>query len=116
MKKLLALVLCFVMVFCFAACGGSSEGADSKNANTGKEPTSISFNTETITIGVDEYYSLSKNITFEPADAKITYTVSDENICEASKKGEEELTDIIEIIMKSTGLSRESAKLFHRRS
>lgn len=32
---------------------------------------------------------------------------------EASKKGEEELTDIIEIIMKSTGLSRESAKLFH---
>ena len=88
MKKLLALVLCFVMVFCFAACGGSSEGADSKNANTGKEPTSISFNTETITIGVDEYYSLSKNITFEPADAKITYTVSDENICEASKKGE----------------------------
>lgn len=35
MKKLLALLLCLAMVFCFAACGGSNEPAENTDETSG---------------------------------------------------------------------------------
>lgn len=93
MKKLLCIILSLAMVLCFAACGDSGSGTGSEDGGSTDsaavtEPTSIKFDAESYSVGVDDYYSLAQNITVEPADAKITYTVSDDTVCDISKKGE----------------------------
>ncbi len=86
MKKILALILAIAMLGCFAACGGS--GDDSTASDGEAQATSIKFSADTYEVKVDGYTKVSEGITIEPAGAKVTYEVSDENIATIDKKGE----------------------------
>lgn len=90
MKKLLCLMMSILVVFAFAACGGGSDtdtdtASGSETANIGAA-TSITFDAESYTIGVEEYFELADHVTVEPAGAEIEYSCSDETIAEVFSK------------------------------
>lgn len=95
MKNLLCLMLSVLVLFAFAACGGSDKDT-SNNGSTASEgkastaATSIKFDAESYTVEVDDYIMLSDHITVEPAGAVVKYTCSDETVAEVSSpsKGE----------------------------
>lgn len=74
MKKLLCLVLTLVMIFCFAACGGNTDG-DGASAEV-----KVEFKAEKYTVEVGGYITFSELLTVTPADTQLTYTASDTTI------------------------------------
>ncbi len=90
MKKLLCLLMAVVLVFAFAACGNSDKDDASKpDGNAATVATSIKFDAESYTVGVEDYLMISEHVTVEPAGAKVVYSSSDETIAELSSvKGE----------------------------
>lgn len=74
MKKLLCLVLTLAMIFCFAACGGNTDG-DGASAEV-----KIEFKAEKYTVEVGGYITFSELLTVTPADTQLTYTASDTTI------------------------------------
>ena len=82
MKKLLCLLMAVALVFAFAACGGNDTESASQPAgnNTATGATSIKFDAETYTVGVEEYIEFKNHVTVEPAGAEIKFSCSDETI------------------------------------
>ena len=74
MKKFLCLVLTLAMIFCFAACGGNTDG-DGASADV-----KIEFKAEKYTVEVGDYIIFSELLTVTPAGTKLTYTSSDSSI------------------------------------
>ena len=88
MKKLLSLLLCLAMVLSFAACGSVNCVTESGSANGGTAPTSLKFSAESYSVAIDGYKELSKELTVEPAGAKVNFSVSDTAVATINKKGE----------------------------
>jgi hypothetical protein len=88
MKKILALGLAFIMLFAFAACGGSGDADNSSVSGDNVAPTSLKFDAESYTVKLGDYYMISDNLTVEPKGAKVVYSVSDTSVASVSKKGE----------------------------
>ncbi len=86
MKKIFCLILSFVMLFSFAACGSGSTDSNASDGATGA--TSIKFSKETYEVNVGDYNMISDGIVIEPAGAKVVYEVSDTEVATISKKGE----------------------------
>ena len=93
MKRIIAFAVCALMIFALAACGSKDTGssADSKtdsSVSTNAAVKSLKFDAEKYNVRVDGYSQLSDHLTADPSDAKVTYSVSDEEIATISKKGE----------------------------
>ena len=92
MKKLLCLLMAVALVFAFAACGGNNEGNTNSTASNAAPAgaTSIKFDAESYTVGVEEYIEFKNHVTVEPAGAEIKFSCSDETIAEvySATKGE----------------------------
>ncbi len=92
MKKLLCLMMAVALVFAFAACGGDDTNSVSQPAgnNAVAGVTSIKFDAESYTVGVEEYIEFKNHVTVEPAGAEIKFSCSDETIAEvySATKGE----------------------------
>ncbi len=86
MKKLLCLLMAMLVVFAFAACGGDNTDSNPAGSDDGAvvAATSIKFDAESYTVGVEEYIELKDHITVEPAGAtaEIKFSCSDETIAE----------------------------------
>lgn len=85
MKKILCLLLCFVMVFALVACGSGDNGDASTNGEDVVTATSLKFKSNNYTIAVDELKDLSKELVVEPSDAKVTFATSDVKIAAVNK-------------------------------
>lgn len=88
MKKLLCIMLCFAMIFVFAACGGAEESSTGSSNAKEVAPTSLKFNSQSYTVAVEGYNALAKDLVVEPEGAKVYYSVSDTSIATIDKKGE----------------------------
>lgn len=93
MKRIIAFAVCALMIFALAACGSKDTGssADSKtdsSVSANAAVKSLKFDAEKYNVRVDGYSQLSDHLTADPSDAKVTYSVSDEEIATISKKGE----------------------------
>ena len=82
MKKLLCLMLTLTLLFSFAACGGTD--SDVQTGTDGTDAT-VKFNAEnyTVLVTVDEstkYITFKDKVTVTPADTKLVYSSSDEEI------------------------------------
>ncbi len=98
MKKLLCLLMSVLVLFAFAACGGSEDTGStpdngSQDATTGAV-TSIKFDAESYTIGVEEYIELKDHITVEPAGAAVKFSCSDETVAEVYSESKGELCGV----------------------
>ena len=90
MKKLLCLAMCFLMLFSFVACGGSGNDTDADANNggsTGIAATSIKFAKTDYSVGIGEEIDLSSEITVEPKDADVVFSVSNDDYAVVSGKG-----------------------------
>lgn len=86
MKKFLCLMLTLLLLFSFAACGeeGGSNG-DGQANNTDGSNVTVKFNAENYTVMVSsdestKYITFKDKVTVSPADTKLVYSSSDEEI------------------------------------
>lgn len=89
LKKTLALVLCFAMALCLAACGDTQEpdGTQPPETTTAPAPAGVSIVTdaESYTVTVDGMTPISASL--EGAEGELTYASRDESIATVNKYG-----------------------------
>ena len=89
LKKTLALVLCFAMALCLAACGDTQEPAGTQPPETTTAPApagvSIVTDAESYTVTVDGMTPITAFL--EGAEGELTYASRDESIATVNKYG-----------------------------
>ena len=89
LKKTLALVLCFAMALCLAACGDTQEPAGTQPPETTTAPApagvSIVTDAESYTVTVDGMTPITASL--EGAEGELTYASRDESIATVNKYG-----------------------------